>query len=241
MRLYRALDWIYPRRCPVCDGILEKQEPYICRTCAGKLKPIREPRCRTCGRGLRSMTEEYCADCGRRQHAYDRGFAVYPYHGKIRESLMRFKYSGRQEYANFYAQAIWSYGEDIIRHMRPELLIPVPVHRKKLRMRGYNQAQVLGRRLSEKSGIPMLTDLVIRTRNTLPQKELDRQQRKRNLQNAFALKKPDRMFPWKRVLLVDDIYTTGSTVDALAVLLKEAGAEHVFFVAAALGGDSGNL
>lgn len=238
--LYTTLDWIYPRRCPVCDGILGKKEPYICRKCVPKLQPVREPRCRKCGRGLRSVTEEYCTDCASRRHEYDSGFAVYPYHGLVRESLMRFKYAGRQEYARFYAQAIRTSGGSTIRRMQPDILIPVPVHRKKLRARGYNQAEVLARRLSEKTGIRMEKDLVIRMKNTLPQKELDRLQRKKNLQDAFALKETGRRFPWKRVLLVDDIYTTGSTVDTLALLLKKAGAEKVFFVAVAMGGDGEN-
>lgn len=232
----RILDWIYPRRCPVCDGILEKDEPYICRTCAPELEPLKEPRCRKCGVPIRSLTEEYCVHCAGETHSFDRGFAVYPYHGPIGESLMRFKYSGRQEYAGFYAQAIAVCGGREIRRMRPEILIPVPLHRKKLQTRGYNQAEVLARRLSEKTGIPVETDLVVRRKRTLPQKELNRRQRKKNLKDAFAMKRECRPFPWKRVLLVDDIYTTGSTVDALALLLKRNGAAEVFFVAVAAGG-----
>lgn len=150
----RILDWIYPRRCPVCDGILEKDEPYICRTCAPELEPLKEPRCRKCGVPIRSLTEEYCVHCAGETHSFDRGFAVYPYHGPIGESLMRFKYSGRQEYAGFYAQAIAVCGGREIRRMRPEILIPVPLHRKKLQTRGYNQAEVLARRLSEKNRDP---------------------------------------------------------------------------------------
>ena len=234
-RAGNILDWIYPRRCPVCDGILEKKEPYICRKCAGKLKPVEEPRCRKCSKPIRSWTEEYCVECGKGKHAYEKGYAVYPYHGPIQGSLMRFKYAQRQEYAGFYAQAIRIYGGDAIQRMQPEALVPVPIHKKKLRARGYNQAEVLARQLTDQTGIPMDADLVLRKKNTLPQKELDHEERRRNLREAFALKHPDKKLPYKRILLVDDIYTTGSTVDALAALLKQAGAEEVCFVAVAIG------
>lgn len=235
----QILDWIYPRRCPVCDDILGKREQYICRNCAGKLKPAEEPRCRKCSRPIRSWTEEYCAECGKGRHVYEKGYTVYPYHGPIRESLMRFKYSGRQEYAGFYARAIAVYGRDEILRMRPELLVPVPIHRKKLQKRGYNQAEVLARRLAEEIGLPVEHRLVLRKKNTLPQKELSPEERRKNLREAFALRSPERRLPVRRVLLVDDIYTTGSTVDALAGLLKQAGAEEVYFVTVAAGGSPG--
>ena len=148
---------------------------------------------------------------------------------------MRFKYAQRQEYAGFYAQAIRIYGGDAIQRMRPEVLVPVPIHKKKLQTRGYNQAEVLARQLTDQTGIPMEADLVLRKKNTLPQKELDHEERRRNLREAFALKHPDKKLPYKRILLVDDIYTTGSTVDALAALLKQAGAEEICFVAVAIG------
>lgn len=233
------LDWIYPRRCPVCDEILDKKEPWICRMCASKIQPIREPRCRKCSRPIRSWTEEYCTDCAKDSHVYDSGFAVYPYRGPIQKSLMRFKYSGRQEYAGFYAQAMYIYGKDAVRRMRPEILIPVPVHRKKLRDRGYNQAGVFAKRLSEVLEIPVAQNLVIRRKNTVPLKGLDPAERRKNLKDAFELKRPEALKRWKRVLLVDDIYTTGSTVDAIARVLKEGGAEAVFFAAVAAGKSDG--
>ena len=182
----QILDWIYPRRCPVCDDILGKKETYICRNCAGKLKPAEEPRCRKCSRPIRSWTEEYCAECGKGRHVYEKGYAVYPYHGPIRESLMRFKYSGRQEYAGFYARAIAVYGRDEIRRMRPELLVPVPIHRKKLQKRGYNQAEVLARRLAEETGLPVEHRLVLRKKNTLPQKELSPEERRKNSERSLC-------------------------------------------------------
>lgn len=227
------LDWIYPRRCPVCDGLLGKKEQYLCRRCAGKLKPLEEPRCRKCGRPIHSWTEEYCGECGKERHVYDSGFPVYPYHGPVQASLMRFKYSGRQEYAAFYARAIKIYGGERLRKISPEVLVPVPVHKKKLQTRGYNQAEVLARRLAREMGLPVDTDLITRKKNTLPQKELSPEERRKNLRDAFALSHPGKKLRYRRILLVDDIYTTGSTVDVLAALLKEAGAEEVYFVAVA--------
>lgn len=230
-----VLDWIYPRRCPVCDGILGKKEPYICRNCARKLKPVEEPRCWKCSKSIHSWTEEYCTECGKGRHFYDRGFAVYPYHGPIQGSLMRFKYSGRQEYAGFYARAIAVYGGRMIRRTKAEVLVPVPIHRKKLRTRGYNQAEVLARCLAKETGLPVDSSLVLRKKNTLPQKELSPEERRKNLREAFCLRHPEKKIPYRRILLVDDIYTTGSTVDALAALFRQAGVEAIFFVTVAIG------
>lgn len=232
--LDRMLDWVYPRRCPVCDGILENKEQYLCRNCVRKLKPVVEPRCRKCSRPIHSWTEEYCTECAKGRHFYDRGYAVYPYHGVIQSSLMRFKYSGRQEYAGFYARAMAVYGECEIQRMKAEVLVPVPVHKEKLRTRGYNQAEVLARCLAEETGISVDDSLVLRRKNTLPQKELNPEERRKNLREAFMLKRPERKIPYQRVLLVDDIYTTGSTVDALACLLKSAGVKEVYFVTVAI-------
>lgn len=113
------------------------------------------------------------------------------------------------------------------------MLVPVPIHPARRRYRGYNQAEVFAKRLSEEFQIPMDAHLIRRVKRTKPQKELDPAERRKNLENAFALEKPGQM-KYRRILLVDDIYTTGSTVDALAALLKKNGAVQVDFLCAAI-------
>ena len=108
----------------------------------------------------------------------------------------------------------------------------MPLHRRKRRKRGYNQAQILAQELGERMGIPVETQLLVRVKNTRPQKKQDHRMRKENLRHAFALRY--RIRNVRSVLIIDDIYTTGSTVDAIASLLKVNGAEQVDFVCAAI-------
>ncbi|MCF0145037.1 MAG: ComF family protein, partial [Eubacterium sp.] len=125
--------------------------------------------------------------------------------------MKRFKYSGRAEYAEYFARAILEAGEDEIRRHEPDCLVPVPVHRLRYRERGYNQAEELAKELSKLLGIPCRSRLLIRIRNTVPQNPLLPEERRENVKNAFSLREADirkKSVP-KRILLVDDICTTG--------------------------------
>ena len=225
-------EWIYPRRCPLCDGVLGKNEPLLCRACARKLEFAEEPRCFQCGKPLESTEREYCGDCARGRHRYLEGFAPFVYQGIFKNSVLRFKYSGRPEYAKFYSAAILRFGGDKIRRWDPEVLIPVPLHRERLLRRGYNQAEVLARQLGKEAGIPVVSDAVMRKKNTEAQKLLGSRERKKNLEKAFAAGKGIRAF--RSALIVDDIYTTGSTVDAVAKVLRDSGTEDIYFVSACI-------
>lgn len=226
------LNAVYPRRCPICDGLLSREELYLCRNCVEKIHPILGARCKKCGKPVGSE-EEFCRDCSRTRHSFDRGFAPYGYHGELEASLMRFKYHERQEYAGFYAHAAFFYVGKQIQRRNPEVLVPVPLHPARQRQRGYNQAEVFAEKLAEEMELPMNARLIRRVKKTKRQKELGPAERRKNLEGAFALAKPGQM-KYCRILLVDDIYTTGSTVDAIASLLKVNGAEQVDFVCAAI-------
>ena len=227
-KIIRAgLDVLYPRRCPVCDGLLGKQEPLICRKCAEKLEFLKQPLCFRCGKPLEQKEREYCGDCRKIRHWYERGFAPFSYRGIMQQSVMRFKYGGRAEYAGFYAVAVLEYGRELLSRWRPEVLMPVPVHPARLARRGYNQAELLAQKLSELCGIPMESRAVLRMKNTKAQKNLSSMERKKNLENAFALVKSYK--PPERILVIDDIYTTGSTIDGMAALLSKNGAKAVYF------------
>ena len=189
-----------------------------------------------CGRPLTSYGNEYCGSCRKTDNLFTAGFAPFVYREQIQSSLMRLKYGGRAEYARFYAAVICSYGEKKLRFWKPEVILPVPVHWKRWIERGYNQAEELGRYLSAGLGIPMYPDLVKRTRSTRAQKGLTPRERKKNLEGAFSLD-PDAVraitaggmkFP-ERILICDDIYTTGATVNAIASELKKGGAREIFF------------
>ncbi len=205
----------------------------ICRECRQKLHYICEPACKKCGKSLEHDETEYCGDCRRRTHRYTRGRAVFPYDRLLRASIARFKYKGRREYADFYAEEMAEQYEDLLRSWNPDALVPIPLHKTRKRKRGFNQAQLLAEKLGKRLEIPVEKRILERTKKTGPQKELNDVQRRANLKNAFQVRQNDVRL--KRIVLVDDIYTTGSTIDAAAAVLLEHGAEKVYFLTICIG------
>jgi len=187
-----------------------------------------------CGRPLNDDTKEYCRECRRRDHLFSQGCAPFLYRRGIPASMMRFKYGSRPEYGEFYGKAIWSFAGRQLRAWKPDVIVPVPLHRSRYRKRGYNQAALIAAELSKLSGIPMDEKLVVRTRKTAPQKGLTGSGRRKNLRDAFRVTEHGQKTMPRTILLVDDIYTTGSTIDALAEVLKRAGAGKVYFVTGAI-------
>lgn len=230
-----GLHLLYPGRCPVCDGVLpffrEKgaREPRkICRECERKLPLISGPVCMKCGKPVESIHQELCEDCGTFFHAFDAGRAAFTYTGVMRQSVFRIKYGGRREYLEYYGERMADLFEARVRRWEPEILIPVPMYWKKKNRRGFNQSEVLAGTLSKRWGIPVCTDALACCRDTAAQKSLGRKERRSNLKGAFRLLRSP--LPWKTVLLIDDVYTTGSTLDEAAGLLREGGAENLYFL-----------
>lgn len=147
------------------------------------------------------------------------------------------KYQGRREYARFFAQELYrEYGE-WMRGMGDACLIAVPLYRKRYRERGYNQAALIAGELGTLSGMPVCREGLIRCRNTVPQKELSREERRRNLFHAFQVKNLGEELNHipECVILIDDIYTTGSTLDACAEALKANNVKRVYFLCISIG------
>ena len=235
------LDVLYPPHCPICDGVRLSDEPVCCPFCAAKVSFISEPYCLCCGRPLSRDEREFCYDCSKRSRSYSGGISLAVYEGLWKDSILRFKFHKREEYASWYAEQMIHRFEDRLRNLRADTILSVPMHPRKVRKRGYNQAESLAKELSARTGIPMLKDVLIRTRYTVPQKELSDVARLQNLAMAFAvdeerLSEYKKDHPFERVILVDDIYTTGSTMEACARLLKKAGAGAVAPVTAAVAG-----
>ncbi len=224
-------DLVYPVRCPICD----EAAPFgrsICPECRPKLRRIREPFCMKCGCPLLT-DEEYCSSCKTNKHFFISGRSLY-YYRSVAASLSRFKNSERQEYAEFYADQIVTWLGDYIRSIGNAVLVPVPMHKDKLKKRGYNQAELLARHIGKRMGLPVDKDLVIRSDNTVSAKMLSLQERAVNLKNAFKIGR--NSVKWKTAIIIDDIMTTGATVDGVARTLAEAGVERIFFVCVSSGG-----
>ena len=176
---------------------------------------------------------EYCLDCVRRRRTFDSGAALLNYNEAARHSMAAVKYKNKREYLDFYSEAMALRFGDTVRGWQADVLIPVPIHPSRRRKRGYNQAEELAKRLGKQWGLPVEAKLLVRTRRTQPQRGLNPEERLENLQAAFAA---DTALPVpKRVILVDDIYTTGSTMEACSRVLKRAGAEEIHFVVICIG------
>ncbi len=225
--LNSTLDIIFPRRCPVCDDAVDVHGALICRGCAGDFNRIRDPYCLKCGRPLFDETQRLCDECKTRKHDFVRGRAVFEYDEALKESIYRYKYGGRREYADYYGRIMADTLGDWIRSLKPDALIPVPVHKKRLRERGYNQAQLLSRKLSELLDIPTYSDILTRTEDTRVQKGLNARERQNNLKKALKINCD--VVKLKNIIVIDDIYTTGSTIDAAASCFKDIGVTEVYF------------
>lgn len=231
-RMYgAALQLLFPRRCPVCDDIVTPGGEEICPECLGRLKPLRAPWCMKCGKKLGGR-EEYCSDCRSREHEFVRGRGLYEYES-VALPIYRFKYGGRREYADFFGGQMAQWLGDFVKNAKPDALIPIPLHRKRMAQRGYNQAELLAAAAGRRLGLPVLTGYLVREKNTAPLKYENPKERQNNLKKAFNITQNDVKL--KRVILVDDIYTTGSTVDEAARTLKMAGLREVYFITLASG------
>ena len=179
--------------------------------------------------GMRKLSggaEDLCYDCRQMPKSFERGFALLNYDTVSQNCMVRIKYHHMKEDVQLYADLAAARLGGRLRALGADYLVPVPVHPSRQRERGYNQAEVLAEALSQRLGIPVGRDFLLRTRKTAAQKELNAEERFRNLQEAFAIGNicPDA----QHILLVDDIYTTGATLEACTRILRSAGVKKVW-------------
>lgn len=220
------LQLLFPLRCPVCDEIVRPAGEKICLECMSRLRLITPPWCMRCGRKLQEEGE-YCAECAGKERPYIRGRALYEYTSAA-QSIYRFKYAGRQEYAAYFGEQMAEYLGEFIKAVQPDGLVPVPLHKSRRRKRGYNQAELLARALGERFHLPVYDKLLVRVKNTRPLKELNASQRQNNLKKAFKVAQNDVKL--KKLIIIDDIFTTGSTIEEAARMLRRAGVENIYFL-----------
>lgn len=221
-----VLDILFPRRCPVCGEVVEETGSLICPSCFPKLSFIKLPTCKKCGKEIVDPTKEFCEDCMVHRHSFEYCIGLLNYDEISRSSMAKIKYENKREYLDFYGNAMAVRHGGTIKRMHVDTVVPVPVHRSRRRKRGFNQAEILADIIGEKLNIPVMPDMLKRSKKTMPQKELTAAERLKNLSGAFRAGEIPRGV--KRVLLIDDIYTTGSTAEACARVLKAAGVEEVY-------------
>ncbi len=230
-----VLDFLYPKRCPICENIVMPKGKLICRGCFEELPFVTEPCCKKCGKPLGNEEKEYCYDCEKRTFHYEMGYGLWIYDEKMKRSMSAFKYKGKKEYAEFFGQQLVNRYKKWIKATGIQVIVPVPIHSKKLRTRGYNQAGLLADIVGNELSIPV-EGVLERCINTRPQKVLDNKERIYNLQHAFRLNPLNKFsIKGKRVLLIDDIYTTGSTIEVCTNEILGAGADKVYFLCVCIG------
>ncbi len=224
-------DILFPPCCAAC-----RAKPFVpagyrlCHDCLESIRLIEPPVCTVCGQPFHGPqgTGHICGQCIKNPPSFDTARSVFQYQGSVRTLIHRIKYNDDGHALRALASLATEYA--LLDHLKPDMVIPVPLHSKRLRKRGFNQSLRLAGTIFPH--IPLGMDILTRTLNTKPQTELSMKERHRNVKNAFETASP---LPegWKIILLLDDVYTTGATVKACAKALKRAGAKevHVFTVA----------
>jgi ComF family protein len=228
----KFLDLIYPPKCHICQRFLTDdrgEAGHICPECLESLVRITSPLCPSCGIPFVSRVEEdhLCGDCIRKRPHFDSLAAPFLYEGGIMDAIHQIKYNGR----TFIAKSVGGHAASVARERFGEtdnfLIVPVPLHPKRLRERGFNQSLVLARAIAPGLGAEIDFLSLRRVKYTQPQTGMKKAERRRNVRGAFGLAgSPD--LKGKTVMLVDDVATTGSTLNECAKVLKKAGCEKVF-------------
>lgn len=235
------LDLVFPPFCPVCHQRLgDGRRDPLCGACWEGFDRIVPPQCAVCGlpfggappygspsRGaLSPAPARRCGVCQRRPPPFDYARAAVRYEDIAREAVHALKFSGRRALAAPLGDLLAEISLPEVPGGAPRLLIPVPLHRRRERERGFNQALLLARSVGQAWGIPVCPDVLARIVATPPQTELTATARRSNVRSAFALRRPE-LVAGRHAVLVDDIFTTGSTASACARCLREGGASTI--------------
>lgn len=246
-----TVDLLYPRCCSGCQAPLDRAAPrvgagaWFCRGCAAGLPLMEPPCCKMCGEAYDgAFTNEFrCANCSGRRLEFDFAVAACRAEGLVRDLVHQFKYGRRVQLRGALAALLQRTLEEprlVGENLADWLLVPVPLHRSREADRAFNQSWELCQRLAKWTGIPA-ANVLVRSRATESQARLDRDERLRNLRGAFEMRRPRRWQPpvcvrARRILLVDDVFTTGATSSECARVLRRQGqAEKVVVITAARG------
>lgn len=233
------LDRVYPSDlyCISCGKIIDWSRTYrLCNDCMNEIKWGTEARCAKCGKRLSEFNPDtLCYNCREHSHDFDHGYACTEYDAHTRAIVFALKYDNRSDIAITIAEIMADYARIMPSY---DLVVPVPItHRRRL-ARGYNQADIIAQEFAKRTGIRYEGEILERARETTAMKGLSPDERRRNIRGSFAAKTVNtNLINGARCLILDDIYTTGATIDEVATVLKECGASQVDFLSFASGAD----
>ena len=219
----------FPSFCKLCSCLLElPSEKVICQSCLDKLIPRRSYFCACCGRFFDGSGESHlCLNCLKKMPSFACHRSCGHYSGRLKDTILLYKYRKYRVLGRELAQFVYStLGQNRELWKDVEIIMPVPLHPKRKRKRGFNQAQVIAQEMARLKGIELIKGGLAKKRNTPPQTSLDRTHREENVKEVFRVKR-EREIQGKVVMLVDDVYTTGATMEACSLELKLAGAKEV--------------
>ncbi len=221
-----SLDLLFPPSCPLCKTVTGNTDKLLCGECFSQLKFIKTPYCSYCGRAFSSGSDDHlCGDCLKSSWNFDKARSIFAYEEIIAGLIHGLKYSGNmtglETFQHLSRQSPVSDDLSI-----PDLILPVPLHIKRLRVRGFNQALLLAKKLFPEEKEKIKYDILLRQMDTPTQTGLSGKQRRENLKHAFIVKRPSEI-TGRNILILDDVFTTGSTVNECAKVLKTAGCRRV--------------
>lgn len=214
------------KRCPSCSAAHREKGP-LCPSCYAQIKQKSRRTCPHCGLPLEPAEDKdkICRQCPAPPFKFSRLYYYGPYSDLLRELILKWKFNDRLEIGPVFGKILEELCEELPREAGPQLIIPVPLHPSRLRLRGFNQSLILAEIISKTTGIPYTVKGLERVRRTAPQSTLSGSERRKNLLQAFTADKD--MVTGKRILIVDDVFTTGSTMNECAEILLESGALRV--------------
>lgn len=224
--------------CICCNAIIDDSMEYsICSQCFDKFQWVGDKTCKKCGKRLdENYWRDTCEDCLTTEHIFDRGFTCTQYGLYEKNLMMKFKYSNITYLGKKLGKIM--YDRFAIENLEIDGIIVVPIHLNRLKKRGYNQVEILASTIAKCSGKPLLSNVLGRKKDTIPMNGLGIDERKSNVEDAFFIKESkSHIIKDKNILIIDDIYTTGSTVDACAKELKAKGANKVYTLTFSAGGN----
>ncbi len=237
--LSKLLDIIYPPRCHICGRFLSpyqlRQTPeHLCADCLAGLCPVTHPMCTICGLPFPPAGGEdhLCENCLRKAPWYDLVRTPYLYVGLLMEAIQRFKYKGETHLISPLGPLLSSFAREWIPNPHDYVTTPVPLHRRRLKARGFNQSLLLARVVSSDLGTRLDYLSLVRKRHTMAQTGLGKEERRKNVKDAFSVLNP-AVVEDQEILLIDDVLTTGHTLNECAKTLKTAGANAVICLALA--------
>lgn len=224
------LDLLYPHTCKYCGkDLCENGKKFICKECLDLVEYIRSPMCLKCGRPLEQaagMEDRYCGWCLEQPPHFHSARSAALYRPPLSVLLHRLKYQADTTVRKALAELLEA-SADTRRTIKADFVIPVPLHRKRLRDRGLNQSLEIARIAFPHMRGKIVPNLLIRSKNTKPQTELDGVARRRNLKGAFRVS-DEKMVKGKEIILIDDVFTTGTTIAECSKTLKKAGASKIY-------------